>query len=113
MRFKWLGEQEFSQDVLAVFRQLELLRFRTVILEREYHWVVTGDEGCVSDGVDHFLEIDVRAHRFAMRNHRLGFVLAVPTVQLDATTASQENLTIHFHRGSSTELAALQVRVVR
>ena len=113
MTFQRLGQQEFSKDVLAVFRQLELLRFRTVILEREYHWIVAGDEGRVSDGVDHFLEIDVRAHRFAMGNHRFSFVLSIPAVQLDAATASQENLSIHFHGRSSTELSALQVRVVR
>ena len=30
-----------------------------MILEGENHWIVTGDEGRVSNSADHFFEIDI------------------------------------------------------
>ena len=43
----------------------------------------------------------------------LVFALAVPTVELDAATATEEDLAVHLYGRLASELASAQVRVVR
>jgi len=78
--------QQVAEDLIAIFRQLVLLRQTTMILEAENQRIVWSDERGVSYSVDHILEEDISAHGFTVSNDRL-LVLAftVPTVQFDAS----------------------------
>lgn len=85
-----------------------------MIFEGQNDRKVRGDKCAVSNGKDHVLEQNVGAHRFAVSDDRFFFFrLAVPTVQLDATTAGQQCLPIHFDRTFAAKLTTGQVRVVR
>lgn len=75
-----LRQEEVAKYLFTVFGQFELLQFGTMIFEGENNRIITGDKGCISNGVDHLFEIDIGTHGLAMRDDGLSIVLAVPTI---------------------------------
>lgn len=84
-----------------------------MILERQDHRKFGRDERRVGDGLHHVLEQNVRAQRHAVRDYRLLVLLAVPTVEFDASTAGQEHAPVHLDARLAAELTSDQVGVVR
>lgn len=113
MRLERFGEQQIAQNLLAMFSQSFLLLFRAVILERQDHRKFGRDERRVGDGLHHVLEQNVGAQRHAVRDYRLLVFLAVPAVELDASTAGEEHTSVHLDARLAAELTSDQVGVVR
>lgn len=78
-------QQQISEDLIAVLRQLVLLGFAAMVFKGQDHWVVWGHEGSVPQRVDHVFEENVCAHGHAVGDDwLLIFPFAVPAVEFYA-----------------------------
>lgn len=74
-----------------------MLTLAAVVLEGQDDRIVGGDKGSVAQSVDHILEQDVSAHRFAVSDYRLFILpLAVPAVELHAPLHIKVTSHIYF-----------------
>ncbi len=93
--------------------QLLLLFLAAVVLKRQDHGVLTGDEGRLGYGLYDVLEGYIRTQSHTVRDNGLRVVLAVPAVELNTSTAGQQDTSVHLHARLAVELTARQICIMR
>lgn len=126
MTLQRLVEHHLAKVLATVLRNLGLLLWIAVVLERQNHRVIRSFKCALGNRFDNFLQtidnnVQVLSYMISFEYHYLGghfgnegvpviddgvLVFAVPKVQLDAATPTEQSLPVDLHRRLASELVS-------